>query len=265
MSVRGRKGVRASPCSGVTVAACAPGFADCDGMSGNGCETGTSMNDANCGACGRVCAAGTACMAGTCVPFVAGDGRDGALVVTDAHEIDTRLRAGRTTADAVAYPVGAVRGDGVSTGADPTGLRRGDTVLLVNLRGSAAANTSVGAWELHVVEAVTGRDVRFARGVMGTFGVGGNTDLTGQTVMLQRVPSYTTVSIGQRLTASPFDGRVGGVVAFRANGAVTVTGSIDVTGLGYRGGAAGRQCENCGRQGESFTGRGNRVCRTGPI
>jgi hypothetical protein len=244
-----------------TVALCAPGFADCDGMSGNGCETGTSMNDANCGACGRVCAAGTACMAGACVPFVAGDGRDGALVVTDAHEIDTRVRGDRTTADAVAYPVGAVRGDGVSTGADPTGLRRGDTVLLVNLRGSAAANTAVGAWELHVVESITGRDVRFAQGVMGTFGVGGNADLTGQTVMLQRVPQYTTVTVraAGELTARAFDGAAAtGVVFFFARDGVGVeaSGAVHADGRGFRGGVGGGTDGSGGAGGECFLGSG---------
>lgn len=49
--------------------ACLPGYADCDGDLGDGCETPTTTTD-NCGACGVVCSAGPnstpACRQGTC-------------------------------------------------------------------------------------------------------------------------------------------------------------------------------------------------------
>jgi hypothetical protein len=48
---------------------CNPGFADCDGLSANGCETAVSSDIRNCGACARLCTApnGTpACMNGSC-------------------------------------------------------------------------------------------------------------------------------------------------------------------------------------------------------
>ncbi|GEM_PF-4512282 len=51
-----------------TVVGCAAGFADCDAMAANGCETATAANAGNCGACGRVCAAGQLCAGGTCSP-----------------------------------------------------------------------------------------------------------------------------------------------------------------------------------------------------
>ncbi len=37
------------------VGACDPGFGDCDGMPGNGCETAIAGDEMNCGACGHVC------------------------------------------------------------------------------------------------------------------------------------------------------------------------------------------------------------------
>nr|MBK7068859.1 DUF5050 domain-containing protein [Deltaproteobacteria bacterium] len=56
-----------SPAVSFTVApACAPGTADCDGGFANGCEASLSTS-ANCGACGRACAAGQTCTAGACV------------------------------------------------------------------------------------------------------------------------------------------------------------------------------------------------------
>ncbi len=54
---------------GCTVASCNAGFADCDGMSPNGCEVDTRTSDANCGACARACTGATACVAGACGPL----------------------------------------------------------------------------------------------------------------------------------------------------------------------------------------------------
>jgi len=204
-----------------------------------------------------------------------GTGADGAANLSTNTNLNTAIVAtGRTAPDGEAFPVSAIGATTITVGGAGTGntaansvgnsIRVGDAVLLINLRGAPAQSASVGAYEVLTVTAVSGATVT-VDAVANTYGAGGNANLDGQSVMLQRVPNYTTVTVGQRLTASAFDGRVGGVVAFRATGAVTVTGSIDVSGLGYRGGAAGRQCDNCGRQGESFNGRGNRVCRTGPI
>ena len=50
-----------------TIAACNSGFGNCDGNSANGCETSTSTNVSNCGACGQVCSVvnGTAACIGS--------------------------------------------------------------------------------------------------------------------------------------------------------------------------------------------------------
>ncbi|MEZ4410941.1 MAG: hypothetical protein R3A52_31355 [Polyangiales bacterium] len=49
------------------VAACASGYGDCDGDASNGCETTLASSAQHCGACGRACADGQVCRAGTCV------------------------------------------------------------------------------------------------------------------------------------------------------------------------------------------------------
>jgi hypothetical protein len=54
------------------VATCAPGFGNCDANEGNGCEARLYDDDANCGACGNVCAGTESCIAGACAT-VAGD------------------------------------------------------------------------------------------------------------------------------------------------------------------------------------------------
>ena len=52
------------------VAACNPGYANCNGSDADGCEVNTSADLSNCGACGRACSlpnAGAACGGGACV------------------------------------------------------------------------------------------------------------------------------------------------------------------------------------------------------
>ena len=47
---------------------CQPPYQDCDGdFCGDGCETDTSKDRNNCGACGNVCTAGQDCVDGTCI------------------------------------------------------------------------------------------------------------------------------------------------------------------------------------------------------
>lgn len=51
------------------IASCNSGFANCDGMLANGCETNLSNSTNNCGACGNICSfpnASAVCVNGTC-------------------------------------------------------------------------------------------------------------------------------------------------------------------------------------------------------
>ncbi len=59
-------------CSVNDVAACPAGYDDCNGVAADGCETRTAVDVANCGRCGRACAAGLSCGAGTCVSTIVG-------------------------------------------------------------------------------------------------------------------------------------------------------------------------------------------------
>ncbi len=52
--------------AGACAFTCNAGFADCDTSATTGCEVSTSSDRANCGACGRACAAGEVCSAGVC-------------------------------------------------------------------------------------------------------------------------------------------------------------------------------------------------------
>lgn len=55
--------------AGSCAVACDPGWMDCNGFEGDGCETNVRQDPANCGACGHECDGGVsqACVAGSCV------------------------------------------------------------------------------------------------------------------------------------------------------------------------------------------------------
>ncbi len=62
--INGTAGCASGAC---TVAACTPGFVNCDNNVANGCEVNVNSDNANCGACARVCPGGQTCRMGTCV------------------------------------------------------------------------------------------------------------------------------------------------------------------------------------------------------
>ena len=55
-----------------TIAACVPGYANCDGVTTNGCETNLATNNSSCGSCGQSCGPGTACSGGSCASVCTG-------------------------------------------------------------------------------------------------------------------------------------------------------------------------------------------------
>ncbi|MDF2696327.1 MAG: Tryptophan synthase alpha chain, partial [Labilithrix sp.] len=53
--------------NGVCGGRCGDGYADCDGLTDNGCEVDTRIDNRNCGACGHACLPGQVCSAGKCL------------------------------------------------------------------------------------------------------------------------------------------------------------------------------------------------------
>lgn len=58
-----------------------------------------------------------------------------------------------------------------------------------------------------------------------------------RTFQIVRVPQYTTATLGSTLTALPWNGATGGVLAIDVSGTISLGGAtVSVNGLGYRGG-----------------------------
>lgn len=77
-NAEGSASCTAGQCS---IGACLPGFTDCDMDAANGCEARTSADPMNCGGCGMACAAGLACVGGTCTSAT-GEDCSGALALS---------------------------------------------------------------------------------------------------------------------------------------------------------------------------------------
>jgi hypothetical protein len=82
-----------------SIKSCSPGFADCSGGYGNGCETNINTDLGNCGTCGNACTAANgspACVTGACqVKTCTGTYADCNGAVTDGCETNTATNRNR--------------------------------------------------------------------------------------------------------------------------------------------------------------------------
>ncbi len=111
--------------------------------------------------------------------------------------------------------------------------------------------TGAGQWERNIISGYTAGTITLQNPLIGTYTSG---------AQVRVLPQYTNVTInsGKTYTAKAWNGTVGGILAFLANGTVTGTGSISADGCGFRGGANGHNYGNnsTGQQGESSIGSG---------
>ncbi|PTL79951.1 Ig-like domain-containing protein [Vitiosangium sp. GDMCC 1.1324] len=171
--------------------------------------------------------------------FGVGTGRDLALSVTTAGNVINSYApvTGPLAPGDMSIPVGTCVGAASCFSA-------GDLVMVLQTTGIVPVPGSGGTTAVDISNDPVGR-WEFARLASGT---------TGTTLMLTaplvyayaanvtqviRVPEYTTVTLTGpgRITPFPWNGSVGGVIAFLATGTVSNAGQINASGLGFRGGA----------------------------
>ncbi len=199
-----------------------------------------------------------------------GDGADGDITIGANTNINTATSiSGRSCTDggdAVNYSITAFGGSTATTAtlsATPSSgcLSAGDEVLIINLQGISTAYSNVGNYEIMVIDSISTNTITFTTLKTKYYGDGSTDDTnigtatTNQRVMLQRIPNYNdvTVSSGYSFYPSAWDGTKGGVMMFKANGTVTVNGTIHANALGYRGGVGGNAYSpQQGIGGESF-------------
>lgn len=145
-----------------------------------------------------------------------------------------------------ADPVAGATTITVTDAAFLAGVAQGDLLLIIQMAG-ATINTSsndatygsivslgnAGRYEFVGVEGRTGNVITLACGLRNGYSLAGKTQVI-------RVPQYTTLTIpaGTSITAPPWNGTIGGVVAVHAETTLDLSGAINVTATGFRGGQA---------------------------
>ncbi|MDQ3011572.1 MAG: hypothetical protein M3X11_12805, partial [Acidobacteriota bacterium] len=173
-------------------------------------------------------------------------GKDGELIVTLPNTIVNKY--GVLAADA---PVGAsqiaVTNPGGANGLDINTLTAGDLIMLIQMSGalidtSNAPNygtvtniNNAGRHEFVTVNQVQGNIITInppCGGLRFSYTASGK-------VQVIRVPQYTklTINSGASLTAPAWDGKTGGIVVVNVQNNAIINGDVNVSGLGFRGGA----------------------------
>lgn len=136
------------------------------------------------------------------------------------------------------------------TVASSAAYSEGNLVLLIQMQGATMNETNsssfgdvvsmntCGNYEYHRINSVSGNDIYFNNTILRDYEVPGN-------VQLVYVPEYTDVSVTGTLTAQPWDGNTGGILAFSALGILTMNADIRVDGLGFAGGNSNNLSSNC--------------------
>ncbi len=127
----------------------------------------------------------------------------------------------------------------------------GDRVLIIQMQGSRpnlsnnasfgqvpatpsvdALLSSAGNFEFSTISAISGSNITLNTSLSNTYDVYGS-------VQLVRVPVYTTATnvTAANVTASPWNGSSGGVIALICTNTLTLTGNINADAVGFAGGA----------------------------
>lgn len=183
------------------------------------------------------------------LPGWAQQGKDGAGIITATGTIVNTYTS--LTANAAAGSTSLSVANSALTGGafGATALATGDLVMLIQHQGATittatdatyggiSAYNNAGFYELAEVRSVpSGTSIVVACALQKSYTAAGK-------VQVVRMPRYTTLTLNTNtsITAPTWDGTTGGVVAVDVRGDVTLnTGAtIDVSGKGFRGGAAG--------------------------
>jgi hypothetical protein len=146
-----------------------------------------------------------------------GDGGDGALTIS----------SNTTDAPIDSSAVGTL--GSYSLTATNASFAAGQEILIHQTRGTGA-----GTYQRNTIQSYTAGTITLQDALNYSY------DSTGANkaqVLVLKQYTNVTVNSGITWTAKAWDGTVGGILAFLANGTVTVTGTITATGKGFRGGA----------------------------
>jgi len=131
------------------------------------------------------------------------------------------------------------------------GFAVGDKVLLIQMKGATITTgnnsgfgtitslNSAGIFEFGIIESINGLVITLEVDLCESYDVLGH-------IQIVKVPVYTDVTISGVLTAQPWNGSRGGILAIEATGSISFNSHIDLSGLGFRGGEVYTGFFGCG-------------------
>jgi hypothetical protein len=182
---------------------------------------------------------------GTSEEALASPGKDGARTITSTNTIVNEYTNLTHNANSGATEIRCGSNTLNANGRFSGNLAAGDLLLIIQHQGATMSHANNNGYG-EVSSYVNCGNYEFAR--VASIGSSGRINLSNGlknqyhsngSVQVVRVPRYTVLTInnGASVTAPDWDGTTGGIVAIEASATVTINGSIDVTGKGFRGGA----------------------------
>lgn len=116
----------------------------------------------------------------------------------------------------------------------------GNTSNTASFGNATSTLLSAGLYEVAVIQTHTEvsslpNTITLATALVNTYNINTNSRVQVISYPSLGTPNYTSPAAG--ITALPWNGSIGGVVAFLVNGTLTLGGNISADGLGFRGGA----------------------------
>ncbi len=133
---------------------------------------------------------------------------------------------------------------------DASGFVAGEKILVIQMQGAemdemdAATfgditnQNGAGLYEKNEIRSISGNDITLEFELVNSYDVNGS-------VQVVNIKEYVDANVIADLTAAPWDGAKGGVLALDVSGTLTQSANITVNGTGFRGGVNERSAYNC--------------------
>ncbi len=175
--------------------------------------------------------------------FAETPGKDGDVTISTA--VTVNQYAALSTSASIGAPSVTVTGLAANL---PT-LAPGDLILIYQAQGATistadtaaygaiTALNNAGRWEYQTVASISANTITLATYGGSCAGLKNSFDVSGRAQVI-RVPQYRnlTISSGGSISALPWDGARGGIVALNVTGTLSNNGAITASGAGFRGG-----------------------------
>ncbi len=178
-----------------------------------------------------------------------GNGKDGDLIITNSGTIINNYTSLITQANISQTVIQVANSNYFSIG---------DEILIIQLQNGSGVGKA-GNYEFNIVKNISGNNLTLETPLSHTYGAGPYNTIGATATQIVRVPNYRRLTITSTgsIIAPPWNGSTGGIVVLKALEYINMSGYINVSQRGFRGGS----CNGCGnndwgQQGEGYLGLG---------